>query len=134
VGRKQLRQRRSFVGNTLYEHDQRSRCRLSAIPVILAIALVFSGRVRSQTASTGAVSGVALDPTGAVLTGVVVRLANQDTGAIQSATSDKDGRFNFLLLPPGKYELQASKTGSDTLITSAARPEPVGTFEISFKM
>ena len=62
---------------------------------------------------------MALDPTGAVLTGVVVRLANQDTGAIQSATSDKDGRFNFLLLPPGKYELQASKTGSDTLIANA---------------
>ena len=107
------------MGNTLHEHHQRSRCRLSALPVILAIVLVFSGRVRSQTASTGALSGVALDPTGAVLTGVIVRLANQDTGAIQSAISDRDGRFNFLLLPPGKYELQASKTGSDTLIASA---------------
>jgi hypothetical protein len=87
--------------------------------VILAIALVFSGHVRSQTASTGALSGVALDPTGAVLTGVVVRLANQDTRVSQSATSDRDGRFKFLLLSPGKYELQASKTGFDTLIASA---------------
>jgi hypothetical protein len=88
--------------------------------VILAIALVLSVRVRSQTASTGALSGVTLDPSGAVLTGVVVRLANQDTGTIQSATSDKDGRFNFLLLPPGRYELQASKTGSDALIAHAS--------------
>jgi hypothetical protein len=85
----------------------------------MTIALVFSRDVRSQTASTGALSGVALDPTGAVLTGAVVRLANQDTGAIQSATSDKDGRFNFVLLPPGKYELEASKTGSDALIAGA---------------
>ena len=106
------------MGNTLHERHQRSRCRLSTLPVILAIALAFSGHARSQTASTGALSGVALDPTGAVLTGVVVRLANQDTGVIQSAISDKDGRFNFLLLPPGSYELQASKSGSD-LIASA---------------
>ena len=87
--------------------------------MILTIALVFSGRVRSQTASTGALSGVALDPSGALLTGAVVRLANEDTGAIQSAISDKDGRFNFLLLPPGKYELQASEIGSEILIASA---------------
>ncbi len=107
------------MGNALHEHRQRSCCRWSALLVILTIPLVFSARVQSQTASTGALIGVALDPTGAVLTGVVVRLANQDTGAIQSAISDKDGRFNFLLLPPGKYELQASKTGSDTLIASA---------------
>jgi hypothetical protein len=107
------------VGNTLHEYHHRSRCRWSALLVILTIALVFSGRVRSQTPSTGALTGVAIDPTGAVLTGVVVRLANQGTGAIQSATSDKDGRFNFLLLPPGRYELQASKTGSDALIASA---------------
>jgi hypothetical protein len=87
--------------------------------VILTITVICSSRVRSQTASSGALTGVALDPTGAVLTGVVIRLANQDNGAIQSGTSDKDGRFNFLLLPPGRYELQASKTGADTLIASA---------------
>ena len=108
------------MGNTLQEHYQRWRSLLSALPVILAIALVFSGRVQSQTASTGALSGVAIDPTGAVLPGAVVRLANQETGAIQSAVSDKDGRFNFLLLPPGKYQLQANKSGSDSLIASAA--------------
>ncbi len=118
MGRKQLMLRRSFVGNTIHEYHHRPRCRRSALLVIVTIALVFSSRVRSQTASTGALTGVALDPTGAVLTGVVVRLVKQDTGAIQSATSDKDGRFNFLLLPPGRYELQASNTGSDTLIAS----------------
>ena len=107
------------MGNTIHEYYHRPRWRRSALLVIVTIALVFSNRVRSQTASTGALTGVTLDPTGAVLTGVVVRLVKQDTNAIQSATSDKDGRFNFLLLPPGRYELQASNTGSDTLIASA---------------
>jgi hypothetical protein len=30
-------------------------------------------------------------------------------GERKSATSDENGRFGFPLLPPGKYELQASK-------------------------
>ena len=111
--------RRSFAGNTIHGYYRRPRCRRSALLVIVTIALVFSSRIQSQTASTGALTGVALDPNGAVLTGVVVRLTSQDTGAIQSATTNKDGRFNLLLLPPGRYDLQASTTGSDTLIASA---------------
>jgi hypothetical protein len=107
------------VRNTSHEHHHRPRVHWSALLMIVPIALVYSDRVRCQTASTGAVTGLALDPTGAVLTGVVVRLANQDTGAIQSATSDKDGRFSMVLLPPGRYELEASKTGADPLVASS---------------
>ena len=111
--------RRSFAGNTKHGYHRRPRCRRSVLLVIVTIALVFSSRIQSQTASTGALTGLALDPTGAVLAGVVVRLTSQDTGAIQSATTNKDGRFNLLLLSPGRYDLQATTTGSDTLMASA---------------
>ena len=60
---------------------------------------------------------MAFDPTGGALPGVIVRLDNQDTGASTSITSDNEGRFSFLLVSPGRYEVQASKTGFDTLIT-----------------
>jgi hypothetical protein len=49
-----------------------------------------------------------LDPSGAVLTGVIVHLAKAGSGEGKSATTDEDGAFRFLLLPPGKYELRAS--------------------------
>ena len=68
--------------------------------------------------STGALTGVTLDPTGAVLTAVVVRLTNKDTGSTTSVTSDKEGRFSFLLLSPGRYEIQANRTGFDTLTST----------------
>jgi hypothetical protein len=61
-----------------------------------------------QTASTGAVTGITLDPSGAVVSGVVVQLHREGGGETTSATSDKNGRFSFLLLPPDRYELQAS--------------------------
>jgi hypothetical protein len=53
------------------------------------------------------------------LPGVVVRLVNRETGAIASATSDREGSFGFLLLPPGGYDVQASKSGSVPLIATA---------------
>jgi hypothetical protein len=93
-------------------------CRWLTNVVIPTFFFVFSGQLQGQTASTGALTGVTFDPAGAVLPGVVVRLASQDTGATESTTSDEEGRFTFLLLAPGRYEVQASRTGSNTLIAN----------------
>ena len=90
--------------------------RCSALLLTMTIAVLFSSQIRSQTPSTGALTGLVLDPSGAVLPGAVVRLTNQETGATDSATSNEEGSFSFLLLPPGDYEVQTSKTGSVPLI------------------
>jgi Carboxypeptidase regulatory-like domain/TonB dependent receptor-like, beta-barrel len=76
---------------------------------MIALCLCSSARVFGQTASTGALTGVALDPSGAVLPDVVVTLVNQKTMETQSATSNKEGLFTFRSLLPGSYELSASK-------------------------
>jgi len=78
--------------------------------IALTVALLCSGDICSQTASTGALTGVTLDPTGAVLPGVTLRLIRQDGSQAESATSDKNGQFGFLLLRPGTYEAKADKT------------------------
>jgi hypothetical protein len=87
--------------------------------VALTKALLLSCPAHCQSPSTGALTGVALDPTGAVLPDAVVRLANEDTATTRSATSDTQGRFSFLLLSPGRYEMQATRTGSVSLVGSA---------------
>jgi hypothetical protein len=67
-----------------------------------------TGSILGQTASSGAVTGVVLDPSGAVVPNVIIQLTKEGGGEKRSATSDKTGRFGFLLLPPGRYQLQAS--------------------------
>jgi hypothetical protein len=81
--------------------------------MLAAASLLPTDRAFSQTASTGAVTGVAMDPSGAILPGVVVHLAKESGGERKSVTSDETGMFGFLLLPPGRYELQASTKNFD---------------------
>jgi Carboxypeptidase regulatory-like domain/TonB dependent receptor len=99
-----------------------SKPRFPLIPVpwrvwlgVFAIGLVLVTRTFSQTTSTGAVTGVVLDPSGAALPSVVIQLVNQETSETNSAISDQEGRFAFPLLPPGNYELDARKTDFQVL-------------------
>lgn len=77
--------------------------------VVFALSLLFVDGVCAQTASTGAVIGLTMDPSGAVVPDVTMNLVENKTGQVLSATSDENGRFAFLLLPPSTYELRASK-------------------------
>jgi iron complex outermembrane receptor protein len=59
----------------------------------------------------GAVAGVIRDETGAVLPGATINVRNLETEISNSTVSDLQGRFEFLLLPAGEYELQAILPG-----------------------
>jgi hypothetical protein len=59
-------------------------------------------------ATTGVVQGTIEDPTGAVVSGVSVALKNTGTNFTQQLTTDSDGRFVFLALPPGQYVLNVT--------------------------
>lgn len=79
--------------------------------LVLCFVFALSGDGNSQTPSTGALVGVALDPAGFVIPGVALCAINLETARSNCTTSDKDGRFSFLLLQPGQYEVKASKGG-----------------------
>ena len=60
--------------------------------------------------TTGNIEGRVTDPNGAVVPGVPVTVKNQDTGFTKTATSDSDGNFIFVLLPPGNYMVNVAAT------------------------
>jgi carboxypeptidase family protein len=84
-------------------------CRRSMLLAALSVALLFCRSGFSQTASTGALIGATLDPSGAALPQVSVHLSRLDGTEIMAATSDENGLFGFSLLPPGTYTVGASK-------------------------
>jgi hypothetical protein len=89
--------------------NQFFHCRRSSIVLFALLSAALSYRSHSQTPSTGALAGVTFDSSGALLPGAALTLANQGTGQTRTAVSDDAGRFGFLLLAPGTYELCARK-------------------------
>jgi hypothetical protein len=64
----------------------------------------------AQTATTGQISGVIVDPSGAVIPGAQLILTG-DAGLRREAFSDTSGNYLFNLLPPGKYRLEVNAPG-----------------------
>src|SRR6266568_2119266 len=88
-----------------------------AIRVLGAIlgVLLFSLSLFSQL-STGTISGVVQDTSGAVIAGAMVTVRNVDTGAARTITSDEGGRYVVPVLPVGNYSVQGQQTGFKTEI------------------
>ena len=60
---------------------------------------------------TGSISGYVRDSSGAALPGAHVAVTNLATGLSKQATTDRQGQFTFLALPPGKYKVDGTSSG-----------------------
>ena len=82
--------------------------------LLAALCCLGASSAFAQTAGTGALNGTVTDPAGAALPGVELKLTNQATGEVRSATSAADGTYRFPLLPPGSYRIEATKSDFKT--------------------
>jgi len=66
---------------------------------------------RAQSAATGAVSGQVTDLQKAAVPSAAVRLTDLATNAVRATTTNDAGRYEFVNIPPGQYDLTVSRTG-----------------------
>ena len=71
--------------------------------------------------TTAVIDGTVVDASGAVLPGVNVELRNVDTNLTRTLTTDRDGRFVALQLPPGRYTVTFKLPGFATLVQEDVR-------------
>src|SRR6202165_3121356 len=95
--------------------------RAKGLSICLLVTLLFAAVVVAQTQiTTGTIQGTVLDANGAAVSGANVEVKNIDTNFARTTTSDDEGRFVTLQLPPGRYTLTVSKTGFATLVVEKA--------------
>ncbi len=71
--------------------------------------LFSTGQIFAQSqASTGQITGVVADSTGAIVPDATVTLVSQATNQTQTATTTDEGIYRFVLLQPGQYTLKSS--------------------------
>jgi hypothetical protein len=82
--------------------------------VMVWMLAVPAGTFAQQT--NGGIAGIARDTSGAVLPGVTVEASSSVLiERVRTSTTDGDGRFNIVDLPPGKYVVTFSLPGFSTV-------------------
>jgi outer membrane receptor protein involved in Fe transport len=82
----------------------------------LSLALLAPAAAAQSQATTGDIEGRVLDPNGAVVPNAAVTARNEATGFERGATTDADGNYRIVLLPPGAYTVRVSGvSGFETL-------------------
>ena len=84
--------------------------RIIAITINLALLLSMASWAAAQTATTGQIIGLVTDSTGAVMSNAKVVLTG-DAGVTRETAAGPDGRYRFVLLPPGVYHAVVTATG-----------------------
>lgn len=74
------------------------------------LLLALSAAALAQTTS-GSITGNAVDPNGAAVSGAAVKLVDAARGITLSATTDSEGRFVFPSVSPGTYTLTLEASG-----------------------
>jgi hypothetical protein len=90
--------------------------KLQWIVVVVAALCAFANvkPASAQATNTGTVVGEVTDPSGALIAGATVTLSDPSSGTKLSAVSNGAGKYAFTTVPPGTYEVVATKTGFST--------------------
>lgn len=64
--------------------------------------------------TSGEMSGLVTDPSGAAVSGASVTITNKATGATRNVTTNSEGLYSFPSLLPGVYELRVEQSGFKT--------------------
>jgi outer membrane receptor for ferrienterochelin and colicin len=81
---------------------------LAAIFAVFSSVLLMSGSVLAQTqATSGQITGTVVDQSGAVVANATITATNTATGFKQTTTSNGDGEYRLVQLPPGEYNVTA---------------------------
>src|SRR5439155_16689227 len=79
---------------------------------IFAVALLLClGATSAWAQASGSISGQVMDPQSATIAGASVKLVEISTGSSQSTTTNDVGRYYFISVPTGVYNLTVSAPG-----------------------
>jgi Carboxypeptidase regulatory-like domain len=76
---------------------------------------------RAQSTSTGTVGGQVIDPQSAVVPRADVTLRDVATNTNRKSQTDEAGRYIFVNIPPGVYDISVSKTGFKTAMVEGQK-------------
>ena len=82
-----------------------------AVAAVFVLTCLFSVGLRAQNIATAELHGTVHDASGAVIPNAAITITDASKGFLRSTTSDGQGEYQLLLLPPGTYVVTATAPG-----------------------
>ena len=99
-----------------------------------ALLLVAAARPANAQVLYGSVVGTVTDPSGAVIPGATVTLTSKQIGVNRSDKTDDGGRYSFVNVLPGTYDVSVGATGFRTFVAQALDVTPNTIHRIDSKL
>src|SRR4051812_23824357 len=80
---------------------------VSASLLVVIVAALCVSAIGQAQATAADLTGLVVDPNDAIVNGATVTARNSAAGITRTATTDDDGVYKFIGLPPGEYEISA---------------------------
>jgi hypothetical protein len=120
----------SFPGNTLWGTSVREsralrkssgrtkRCETGWILPLLAVLFILASHMMgfAQQGSNAGLTGTVSDKSGAAVDAAQVAATNQATNVVYKATATGSGSYSIPSLPPGTYNVSATRQGFNTAV------------------
>jgi len=107
---------------------------LRLVLIVMPLLLANESRAFAQAQNTGSIYGSVTDPSGAVIPGATVTVAESSKGVNRAITSSKSGEFVLPDLPIGTYILTVSASGFETFVASSITVDADRSVKITAKM
>jgi len=90
----------------------RQLCSVFATLILcLSVLVLCTAPMWAQSTSSGTIVGTVTDPSNAVVSGATVTLTDTATKSARQATTNDAGRYIFVDVPPGAYDVSIAKQG-----------------------
>ena len=100
--------------------------------VVCTLGLLIAPLMYAQ--STGSFSGTVTDKSGSSISGAVVTVTSQNTGATRDARTDESGHYLLPLLPVGIYSVKVDFTGFQSAVSRDLRLQVDEARELDFTL
>src|SRR5262245_41590068 len=102
----------------------------------LSFCSFFAGHnlLQAQGGASGTIVGFVRDTTGAVIPKAAVSIRNLGTNLSQTDATGESGEYSFSYIPPGNYEIRATKTGFRASVVPNVKLDTGATFRVDISL
>ncbi len=101
---------------------------------IAAVSFAFWACVGARAQDLAGIVGTVTDPSGAVIAGAQVTVANAERGFTRTITSNSDGEYSVVRVPLGNYTITVEKSGFEKLLRTGITLDAGQTLRVSLQL